>query len=95
MGRRVYCDYCGIYLPHNSARSRKEHRYGWKHRENFRNFYTEIIKKQKEEEQRKFFEEKGLPLPPMGIPPPSLAFAFPPPLLPTGDSNKRMKEGSE
>lgn len=106
MGRRLYCDYCGMYLTHDSARSRKEHRHGWKHRENFRKYYMKIIQDRREEQQRKLFEEKGLPMPPMGMPPPNLP--FPPPMLPgmgapslsvpppaLGEASKRVKTSSE
>ena len=31
---RYYCDYCDMYLTHDSAGGRKEHIRGWKHREN-------------------------------------------------------------
>jgi hypothetical protein len=31
---RYFCDYCDMYLTKDSAGGRKEHRRGWKHREN-------------------------------------------------------------
>ena len=31
---RYYCDYCDMYLTHDSAGGRKEHVRGWKHRDN-------------------------------------------------------------
>jgi hypothetical protein len=71
-----------MYLTHDSPRSREQHRFGWKHRENYRKHYETIIQERRKELQAKLFEEKGLPLPPMGMPPPNLMFNFPPPLLP-------------
>jgi len=81
---------------HSSPTSRKQHRDGWRHRENFRKFYETIINQKKEEQQRKFFEEKGLLPPPFGIPPPRMLFAIPPPPLPQAavevGQEKRMRE---
>lgn len=89
---RFYCDYCGMYLTHDSPGSRKQHRFGWKHRENFRKFYEQIVSARREEEQRRFFLEKGLPVPPIGMPPPNLIFNFPPPALPGAiDPIKRIR----
>ena len=39
---RYYCDYCDMYLTHDSAIGRKQHNYGWKHRENYRVFYAAV-----------------------------------------------------
>eukprot|EP00924_Labyrinthula_sp_SR-Ha-C_P015950 snap_masked-scaffold_4-processed-gene-14.26-mRNA-1 protein AED:0.49 eAED:0.51 QI:0/-1/0/1/-1/1/1/0/83 len=47
---RYYCDYCDMYLPHSSATSRKQHNYGWKHRDNYKAFYQKLYAKQKREE---------------------------------------------
>ena len=76
---------------HSSATSRKQHRYGVKHRENFQKYYEKV----QEEKKRKFFEEHNLPLPPPGMPPPRLLFNFPPPALPVVAENaqKRLREG--
>ena len=39
MGRRArrkfFCDYCDVYLTHDSFKGRSQHCYGWKHRENY------------------------------------------------------------
>mmetsp|Transcript_15594 Transcript_15594/g.30174 ORF Transcript_15594/g.30174 Transcript_15594/m.30174 type:complete len:140 (-) Transcript_15594:747-1166(-) len=39
---RFYCDYCDMYLTHDSAHGRRQHRLGWKHRQNFGAFYEHI-----------------------------------------------------
>jgi len=69
-----------MYLTMDSAAGRKQHRYGWKHRENFRLYYEHLQRERREAEQRRFWEERGLPPPPLGVPPPKL-FAVPPPAL--------------
>jgi U1 small nuclear ribonucleoprotein C len=79
-GPRFYCDYCDMYLTHDSAGGRRQHRYGWKHRDNVRQYYEAILKERREEEMRAFWESKGMAPPPMGLAPPN--FAGPPPPLP-------------
>ena len=32
---RFFCDYCDVYLTHDSFKGRSQHCYGWKHRENY------------------------------------------------------------
>eukprot|EP01029_Cantina_marsupialis_P010597 TRINITY_DN240_c0_g1_i1.p1 TRINITY_DN240_c0_g1~~TRINITY_DN240_c0_g1_i1.p1 ORF type:complete len:158 (-),score=45.93 TRINITY_DN240_c0_g1_i1:208-681(-) len=40
---RFYCDYCDSFLTHDSYKGRKQHNYGWKHRENYRMHYQQVI----------------------------------------------------
>lgn len=51
---RYYCDYCDMYLPHGSSTSRRQHNYGWKHRDNYKAFYKNLFIAQ----SRKLLEEK-------------------------------------
>jgi len=37
---RYFCDYCDVYLTHDSAPGRKQHIRGWKHRENVKQYYA-------------------------------------------------------
>ena len=37
---RYFCDYCDVYLTHDSAPGRKQHIRGWKHRENVKQYYV-------------------------------------------------------
>lgn len=46
---RYYCDYCDMYLPHGSSKSRRQHNYGWKHRANYKAFYQNLFLKQQKE----------------------------------------------
>ncbi|PRP73802.1 hypothetical protein PROFUN_13861 [Planoprotostelium fungivorum] len=38
---RYYCDYCDIFLTHDSATVRKSHNDGWKHKSAVRSYYAE------------------------------------------------------
>ena len=40
---RYYCDYCDMYLSHDSAGGRKEHIRGWKHRDNVMAYFKPIL----------------------------------------------------
>ncbi|KAI8908461.1 U1 small nuclear ribonucleoprotein C [Gorgonomyces haynaldii] len=39
---RFYCDYCDIYLTHDSIRVRRDHNAGWKHKLYVLNYYTDL-----------------------------------------------------
>mmetsp|Transcript_639 Transcript_639/g.815 ORF Transcript_639/g.815 Transcript_639/m.815 type:complete len:134 (-) Transcript_639:140-541(-) len=66
---RYFCDYCNVYLTHDSAPGRKQHIRGWKHRENVKQYYEVYMKT--------FYDKLG-PRPPIlpGLPPPG---SIPPP----------------
>ena len=40
---RYFCDYCDVYLTHDSAPGRKQHIRGWKHRENVKQYYEQYM----------------------------------------------------
>ena len=58
---RYFCDYCDVYLTHDSAPGRKQHIRGWKHRENVKQYYEQFMKQ---------FYEQNVPgmVPGMGRP---------------------------
>ncbi|KAI8586514.1 U1 zinc finger-domain-containing protein [Geranomyces variabilis] len=39
---RYYCDYCDIFLTHDSPSVRKAHNAGWKHRMHVQNYYSAL-----------------------------------------------------
>eukprot|EP01026_Neomeris_dumetosa_P064223 TRINITY_DN6108_c2_g1_i2.p3 TRINITY_DN6108_c2_g1~~TRINITY_DN6108_c2_g1_i2.p3 ORF type:complete len:137 (-),score=23.30 TRINITY_DN6108_c2_g1_i2:145-555(-) len=39
---RYYCDYCDIFLTHDSPAVRKQHNTGYKHKANVRNYYMQF-----------------------------------------------------
>eukprot|EP01024_Parvocaulis_polyphysoides_P061917 TRINITY_DN6935_c0_g1_i1.p2 TRINITY_DN6935_c0_g1~~TRINITY_DN6935_c0_g1_i1.p2 ORF type:complete len:143 (-),score=14.63 TRINITY_DN6935_c0_g1_i1:127-555(-) len=39
---RYYCDYCDIFLTHDSPAVRKQHNSGYKHKANVRNYYMQF-----------------------------------------------------
>jgi U1 small nuclear ribonucleoprotein C len=39
---KFYCDYCDIYLTHDSLRVRRDHGAGWKHKMQIQNYYANI-----------------------------------------------------
>ncbi|KAJ8600221.1 hypothetical protein CTAYLR_001941 [Chrysophaeum taylorii] len=41
---RYFCDYCDVYLTHDSAPGRKQHIRGWKHRENVKQYYEQYMR---------------------------------------------------
>jgi U1 small nuclear ribonucleoprotein C len=51
---RYYCDYCDVYLTHDSAPGRAQHNRGGKHREFFKAYYQKVF----EEQQRKQAEDR-------------------------------------
>eukprot|EP00629_Pelagomonadales_sp_RCC1024_P001898 CAMPEP_0119284086 /NCGR_PEP_ID=MMETSP1329-20130426/29745_1 /TAXON_ID=114041 /ORGANISM="Genus nov. species nov., Strain RCC1024" /LENGTH=118 /DNA_ID=CAMNT_0007284763 /DNA_START=135 /DNA_END=487 /DNA_ORIENTATION=- len=56
---RYFCDYCDVYLTHDSAPGRKQHIRGWKHRENVKQYYEQYMKQ---------FYEQNAGLHGMGMP---------------------------
>ena len=41
---RYFCDYCQMYLTHDSQSARRQHNYGWKHRDAFRLHYAKLMR---------------------------------------------------
>mmetsp|Transcript_71383 Transcript_71383/g.87582 ORF Transcript_71383/g.87582 Transcript_71383/m.87582 type:complete len:173 (-) Transcript_71383:547-1065(-) len=41
---RFYCDYCDVYLTHDSFSGRKQHMIGRKHQDNVRQYYMQFLK---------------------------------------------------
>ncbi|KAJ3046181.1 hypothetical protein HK097_000963, partial [Rhizophlyctis rosea] len=39
---KYYCDYCDIFLTHDSPSVRKAHNSGWKHRMHVQNYYSAL-----------------------------------------------------
>eukprot|EP01039_Chlorochromonas_danica_P003348 gene3348-3671_t len=86
---RYYCDYCDAYLTHDSMTGRQQHMKGWKHRENFKNYYQQFYPQwMMEQQSRMHMQYMGLPPPPpappgglpmAGMPLPPPGFAPPPP----------------
>ncbi|KAI8920154.1 U1 zinc finger-domain-containing protein [Powellomyces hirtus] len=46
---RYYCDYCDIFLTHDSPSVRKAHNAGWKHRMHVQNYYSALAPEQVEQ----------------------------------------------
>ena len=40
---RFYCDYCNVFLTHDSQSARRQHNYGWKHRGNVKEHYMKYV----------------------------------------------------
>lgn len=66
---KYYCDYCDIYLTHDSPSVRKSHNEGWKHKANVKNWYSQfetdstqdiINARIREFEMRRAAEQAGL-----------------------------------
>ena len=41
---RFYCDYCDVYLTHDSFSGRKQHMRGRRHQDNVRQYYMQFLK---------------------------------------------------
>ncbi|CAE7600171.1 unnamed protein product [Symbiodinium microadriaticum] len=86
---RFFCDYCDAYLTHDSAPGRQQHIRGWKHRENFKQYYMQFFPQFMQAQQAQaMMNQFQMPPPPMfgmppGQPPPFLPFR-PPPGAPGG-----------
>ena len=44
--KRFYCEYCDIYLTHDSLEARRQHSRGWKHKTNVRAYYSQLLEQQ-------------------------------------------------
>eukprot|EP01083_Nonionella_stella_P033713 92264_1 len=42
---RFYCDYCDVYLTHDSFSGRKQHMRGRRHQDNVRQYYMQFLKR--------------------------------------------------
>lgn len=40
---KYYCDYCDVFLTHDSQAGRKQHNHGRRHQENVRQFYASFL----------------------------------------------------
>eukprot|EP00282_Hemiselmis_andersenii_P007402 CAMPEP_0114145742 /NCGR_PEP_ID=MMETSP0043_2-20121206/20204_1 /TAXON_ID=464988 /ORGANISM="Hemiselmis andersenii, Strain CCMP644" /LENGTH=71 /DNA_ID=CAMNT_0001240171 /DNA_START=70 /DNA_END=281 /DNA_ORIENTATION=+ len=43
---RYYCDYCDVFLTHDSPSVRKQHNSGRKHRDNVKEYFAQFVSKQ-------------------------------------------------
>ncbi|OUM67899.1 hypothetical protein PIROE2DRAFT_39647 [Piromyces sp. E2] len=41
---KYYCDYCDVFLTHDSSSVRKSHNAGWKHKTQVQNYYNALGK---------------------------------------------------
>ncbi|KAI8052332.1 U1 zinc finger-domain-containing protein [Syncephalis plumigaleata] len=75
---KYYCDYCDIFLTHDSASVRRAHNTGWKHAMHVRNYYADLTSDKVQamlEKLIKAFHDTGAEPPPELLAPVS---AFPP-----------------
>lgn len=40
---KYFCDYCDVYLTHDSLNVRRSHNAGWKHKANVRAYYAQFL----------------------------------------------------
>ncbi|KAA0170998.1 hypothetical protein FNF28_01004 [Cafeteria roenbergensis] len=74
MPRRYYCDYCDSAVTNSSFRARRQHNYGFKHREAWMEYYAQF--------QRHPKYDPRVRMPPMGHAPGPGFFPGPPPAMP-------------
>jgi U1 small nuclear ribonucleoprotein C len=43
---KYYCDYCDVYLTHDSPSVRKLHNSGWKHKTNVKAYYSQFLQEE-------------------------------------------------
>uniref|UniRef100_A0A5F9C724 U1 small nuclear ribonucleoprotein C n=1 Tax=Oryctolagus cuniculus TaxID=9986 RepID=A0A5F9C724_RABIT len=80
-----YCDYCDMYLTHDSPSGRKTHCSGRKHKENVKDYYQKWMEEQAPSLIHKTtaaFQQGKIPPTPFSAPPPAGAMIPPPPSLP-------------
>lgn len=58
---RHYCDYCDIYIVHDHRRGRKQHNYGWKHREAVKAFWQFYVDRPNNLHHRSLHNAPGVP----------------------------------
>jgi len=74
---RYYCDVCDLYLSRDSEGGRRQHNYGYKHRENYVAFYKKVLEEKLQQEYA-VASSLGFPEAHMRARP-QLMRAFPPP----------------
>lgn len=57
---RFYCDFCKAFLAHDSQRARREHNYGWKHREKVEEYFANIYAQKFEEAKNQYAQQLAL-----------------------------------
>uniref|UniRef100_A0A8C5W5W5 U1 small nuclear ribonucleoprotein C n=1 Tax=Microcebus murinus TaxID=30608 RepID=A0A8C5W5W5_MICMU len=80
-----YCDYCDMYLTHDSPSARKTHCNGRKHKENVKDYYQKWMEEQAQsliDKTTAPFQQGKIPPTPFSAPPPAGAMIPPPPSLP-------------
>jgi U1 small nuclear ribonucleoprotein C len=40
---KYYCDYCDVFLTHDTLNARRSHNKGWKHKTNVRAYYSQFL----------------------------------------------------
>jgi U1 small nuclear ribonucleoprotein C len=40
---KYFCDYCDVYLTHDTLNARRSHNQGWKHKANVRAYYSQFL----------------------------------------------------
>lgn len=78
---KYYCDYCDIYLTHNSLKARKDHIAGYKHRDQVRNWYAQMASgaAQQAIDAMTANRQAGAGSPPMMMAPPGIPQMMAPP----------------
>jgi len=76
---KYYCDYCDIYLTHDSPSVRKSHNDGWKHKAQVKAYYSQFL----EDETQTLIDQKIKEYEFRQRLPPGAGMAFfpPPPLI--------------
>lgn len=62
---KYYCDYCDVYLTHDSPSVRKLHNSGWKHKTNVKAYYSQFL--QEETPQTTISDQKQKPFNPNAV----------------------------
>eukprot|EP01125_Pyxidicula_operculata_P021943 TRINITY_DN8779_c0_g1_i1.p1 TRINITY_DN8779_c0_g1~~TRINITY_DN8779_c0_g1_i1.p1 ORF type:complete len:115 (-),score=26.87 TRINITY_DN8779_c0_g1_i1:65-409(-) len=82
---KYYCDYCDIYLTHDSPSVRKSHNDGWKHKAAVKAYYSQFEQDETQEiinARIRAYEQKlafgNMPPPPFGYPPMNMPPMMPP-----------------
>ena len=40
---KYFCDFCDVYLTHDTLNARRSHNQGWKHKANVRAYYSQFL----------------------------------------------------
>ncbi|ORX43635.1 zf-U1-domain-containing protein [Piromyces finnis] len=93
---KYYCDYCDVFLTHDSSSVRKSHNAGWKHKTQVQNYYNALGKDKIQEVIDQITRNKNdYNFPPLLMPFAKPGMVLPPKFPSTPGTNKNQKQSQQ